>query len=440
MQSGSGRRLFGAASSDAPATRQALLAGSIDVCRGFPTPAVVALDPSDARHPSDDARGWVGERRYLLLRGPEDALQLAAGRSTRWRLDPLVVLLRPGSRPGANSHPRLAFGATAAAVWWLQNPPDAAAGAGWHPAARKDAPRSPWCVGGLAALASPAPRPPQAPELASPTAERRARKRLDPCGGHDRRVHGGGLWCLSSRRALAPCRPGGIAAADAAGLATFTTDDPLVTIGAAVSRPPSPSGGCRRSKRGRLQRREVFADHCGLSDDDDPDAGPSAGHAAPLCCPVVAGGRWQRSAGGSAPDGSNFWLTVPRRPMPAAGYPTVVLCAPGGGDRPAYRSRHAHHTTGPTDGRQWTGAAFGPRRLCCAERRWSAGGLRNPDARDEQFPIFNILNSDGAGAITCGNRQIEIAAASAYASDLIVDTGDCLRPPPAASWMWASWR
>lgn len=218
----------------------------------------------------------------------------------------------------------------------------------------------------------------------------------------------------------------GIAAADVAGLATFTTDDPQATIGRfyrdLLARP-------RPQIEAPFVRREVFADYCVYQ-----TTIPMLDYQQGTPPYMLAGGGWAVDGSGQPvaphPMRSNFWLTVPRRPMPAAGYPTVVFVRTGGGgDRPLV-DRVTHTTpTGPS-GPAGSGPALHFTRAGYAALSVDGplGGLRNPDAQDEQFLIFNILNPT---ALRDNLRQsaIEIAQLAHIVGDLNVDTGDCLGAP-----------
>lgn len=218
----------------------------------------------------------------------------------------------------------------------------------------------------------------------------------------------------------------GVPADQIAGLAAFTTDDPLEQTGRFYrdlqARP-------RPQIEAPFVRREVFPEYCVYQTtipmlDYQQGTPPYA----------VGGGGWAVDAGGTPvaphPMRSNFWLTVPRTPMPAAGFPTVVFVRTGGGgDRPLIDRVPRTTPTGPTGP-----AGSGPA-LHIARAGYAAisvdgplGGLRNPDKEDEQFLIFNILNPT---ALRDNLRQsaIEIAQLAHIAADIAVNTSDCMGAP-----------
>lgn len=224
------------------------------------------------------------------------------------------------------------------------------------------------------------------------------------------------------RHALRVLADQGIAADDIAGLSVFTTDDPLAqTRRFMADLRAQPRPAIERA----FTRSEVFADYCVYHTTipmlDYQQGEPPYTH---------AGGGWVEDETGKPvpPHGmrSNFWLTVPRRPMPTAGYPTAVFVRTGGGgDRPLVDRGPQRTPGGPaiTDG---SGPAhhFAQTGFAALSVDGPLGGLRNPDREDEQFLIFNIQNPT---ALRDNVRQsaIEIALLPALIDGLRVDTSDC---------------
>lgn len=215
----------------------------------------------------------------------------------------------------------------------------------------------------------------------------------------------------------------GVAAEDLAGVAAFTTDDPQAQTGLFyrdLQARPRPQIGAP------FVRREVFPDYCVYQ-----TTIPMLDYQQGTPPYTVSGGGWALDAKGQpvAPHAmlSNFWLTVPRTPMPAGGYPTLVFVRTGGGgDRPLVDRVPRTTPTGPT-GPAGSGPALHIARAGFAAISVDGplGGLRNPDKEDEQFLIFNILNPT---ALRDNLRQsaIEIAQLAHIAGDVQIDTSDCM--------------
>jgi pimeloyl-ACP methyl ester carboxylesterase len=142
------------------------------------------------------------------------------------------------------------------------------------------------------------------------------------------------------------------------------------------------------------------------------------------------GGDWAFDAQGHAIvqrlEPAHVVLTVPRAPMPAAGYPLLVMIRTGGGgDRPLVDRGVQAKTggaaitpgTGPAmelAGVGWAGASIdGPH-----------GGLRNVTNADEQFLMFNVANG---AALRDNVREsaLEIAVFERVLEGLTFDTSDC---------------
>ena len=135
-----------------------------------------------------------------------------------------------------------------------------------------------------------------------------------------------------------------------AGLATFTTDDPQAMIGRFYrdlqARP-------RPQIEAPFVRREVFADHCVYQ-----TTIPMLDYQQGTPPHMLSGGGWAVDGSGQPvaphPMRSNFWLTVPRRPMPADWLSHRGLCLRTGA---AVIGRFIDRVTHTTHGAEWTGRA-----------------------------------------------------------------------------------
>lgn len=207
-----------------------------------------------------------------------------------------------------------------------------------------------------------------------------------------------------------------------AGVTVFRTQDPtagLASITAAALARPLPA------PRLPLEAAEIFDDTCVFHTTIDlPDF--QAGDP-----PFTSeGGAFAYDAEGrpilAREATSNFVLTIPRRAMPAAGYPiTVFIRTGGGGDRPLV-DRGVHTDPGgpaiePGSGLARTFAQAGFAGLSVDGPH---GGLRNITHGDEQFLIFNIQNPD---ALRDNLRQsaLELALLAHVIERLAVDVSSC---------------
>lgn len=193
--------------------------------------------------------------------------------------------------------------------------------------------------------------------------------------------------------ALTALRELGIATDAVAATAVFRTMDPTAELASAreqviASAPPVPDAPFAATG-------EVFDDFCvyhttiGMPDYQSGEPPYRS-----------SGGGWARDADGNLvvqrTATSNVWVTVPRREMPAEGFPTVVFVRTGGGgDRPLIdRGPDPEPHSGAAPG---TGPAmhFARAGFLGISVDGPLGGLRNTDDWDEQFLIFNITNPRG---------------------------------------------
>ena len=112
------------------------------------------------------------------------------------------------------------------------------------------------------------------------------------------------------------------------------------------------------------------------------------------------GGEWIVEGGALALQNeplANVWVTLPRGPMPAEGFPVAVFIRTGGGgDRPLV-DRGPRATPGGPAVEEGAGPArsFARAGFAGISVDGPLGGLRNTEGWDEQFQIFNINNIPG---------------------------------------------
>lgn len=183
-----------------------------------------------------------------------------------------------------------------------------------------------------------------------------------------------------------------LALKDISGMAVFTTGDPVAQLAkfrdAALARPlPAPETP--------LALHETFDDYCvygsTLQMPDWQSGTPPY---------TSSGGGWREDASGAPifqrTEQANLWVTIPRAPMPAGGYPTAIFVRTGGGgDRPLVDRGPQAEEGGPAL-EPGTGPA-----LWFAKAGWAGvqvdgplGGLRNTTHGDEQFLVFNVQNPE----------------------------------------------
>ena len=214
----------------------------------------------------------------------------------------------------------------------------------------------------------------------------------------------------------------GVASADIAGLAVFTTDTPASGLAAAkkdaLSRPlPAPLAA--------FTLTDTFDEFCAFE--------------STLAMPVYQsgtppydsmGGEWTFDASGKPvlerTELARIFVTVPRSAMPAGGYPvTVFVRTGGGGDRPLIDRGTQAANGGPaiTPG---TGPAlfFARAGFAGVQVDGPLGGVRNTTGGDEQFLIFNIFNG---GALRDNVRQsaLELVVLAHVLPTLSFDASAC---------------
>ena len=221
----------------------------------------------------------------------------------------------------------------------------------------------------------------------------------------------------------------GIHRADIAGLAVFTTGEPAAQMAKArdaILKEPLPLPKA-------WTRTEVYDDYCvyqtSIDMPDDQSGTPPF---------AASGGGWLTDAKTGAPirqrlSTSSLFVTIPRQPMPAAGYPPMVFVRTGGGgDRPLI-DRGVQPATGQPASIPGTGPAmwFAKAGFAGIQVDGPLGGLRNITHADEQFLIFNVMN---AAALRDNIREsaLELMLLAHIVPKLQLDTSDCPGASPAA--------
>jgi pimeloyl-ACP methyl ester carboxylesterase len=177
---------------------------------------------------------------------------------------------------------------------------------------------------------------------------------------------------------------------DVAGLAVFTTADPTADFSAvqnAMLAAPLPTPTAPFHQTDLFDNFCVYSTTIGMPDYQSGTPPFSD-----------TGGNWAYDASGNPilqrTEPSNFVVTIPRSPMPAAGYPmTIFIRTGGGGDRPLVDRGPQAVTNGPPIA-PGTGPAlyFAMSGFAGASVDGPLGGLRNTTNGNEDFLIFNIFN------------------------------------------------
>lgn len=221
--------------------------------------------------------------------------------------------------------------------------------------------------------------------------------------------------------ALAALRELGIAGSDVAGLSVFTTGDPTADLTRVIQAmlalpPPAPLAA--------FHRTDLFDDFCvysttiGMPDYQSGDP--------PF---TDTGGDWKFDAAGpilQRTETSNFVVTIPRSPMPPAGYPmTVFVRTGGGGDRPLVDRGPQAMTGGPPIA-PGTGPAlyFAKAGFAGASVDGPLGGLRNTTGENEDFTIFNVFNP-AALRDSVRESAAELVLFAHVLANTTMDVSDC---------------
>jgi hypothetical protein len=145
----------------------------------------------------------------------------------------------------------------------------------------------------------------------------------------------------------------------------------------------------------------------------------------------IMGGNWAFDGNGNAiydhSDDAHLYITIPRRPMPASGWPTVMFVRTGGGgDRPLIDRGPAATVEFGTAVVPGTGPAMHFARVGFAGVQIDGplGGLRNTTNGNEDFLIFNVQN---AAALRDNVREsaMELSLFARMLPSLTLATPDC---------------
>ena len=224
------------------------------------------------------------------------------------------------------------------------------------------------------------------------------------------------------RDALATLEAAGVRADSIAGMAVFTTGAPteqLATLRAAVLARPLPVPD------GPFVRTDLLADYCVYRSTIQLPV--YQGGKAPY---LSGGGGWVVDASGAPVlqrlARSNMVLTIPRKAMPAAGYPTVAFIRTGGGGERPLVDRGPVTKAGGTPAVKGAGPAlhFARAGFAALSVDGPHGGLRNVTKGDEQYLMFNISN---AAALRDNIRQsaLEYILLAHVLQKLTLPVADC---------------
>ncbi len=251
---------------------------------------------------------------------------------------------------------------------------------------------------------------------------------LDPAPALRALVEGQRVDALSAgaldsyRRALDSLRTQGVTLSDIAGLTVFRTGDPTAEFQrfrthAIAQTPVAPAD--------RFRRTELFDTFCVYESVVEM---PVYQRGEPPY--AAAGGEWTTDMRGTPivqrRERARVLLTVPRRPMPAAGYPVVVFSRTGAGGDRALVERGVRGVNGGPALAPGTGPA-----LEFARAGWAGispdgphGGVRNITRSDEQLLVFNFGN---LGALRDNVRQsaLELVLLAHALPSIRVDASDC---------------
>jgi hypothetical protein len=183
------------------------------------------------------------------------------------------------------------------------------------------------------------------------------------------------------------------AARDLAALAVFTTDDP-VPAGVAV-RDDALANHPLSALESAPALTDTFPDYCVFRSTIEVPVYQSG--TPPY---KKTGGDWLFDDAGHPifdhTETANLYFTVPRQPIPAAGWPTVMFVRTGGGgDRPLVDRGYSATPEFGTPVTPGTGPAqyFARAGFAGVQIDGPLGGLRNTTMADEQFLIFNVFNA-----------------------------------------------
>jgi hypothetical protein len=222
-----------------------------------------------------------------------------------------------------------------------------------------------------------------------------------------------------------------VGSGDVAGLAVFTTDDPTAAV--RVVRDDAQAAHPISAPLSPPQLGDEFDDYCVY---DTTVRVPVYQSGTPPYSKV--GGDWKLDGAGRPlfdhEEVARVVITIPRAPMPAGGWPTVVFIRTGGGgDRPLVDrgvSETEEFTVAITRG---SGPARELARVGFAGVQIDGplGGARNTSGGDEQFLTFNVFNP---AALRDNVRQaaLELALVPRALGAITVDSSACAGSSPSA--------
>ncbi len=191
-------------------------------------------------------------------------------------------------------------------------------------------------------------------------------------------------------QALGALKAQGVKAESIAGMTLFTTGNPTKQLGvfrdAVLAQPlPRPTTA--------FTRTDLFDDFCVYQSSIDM---PQYQAGTPPY--DTTGGSWATDANGQPElqrhETARIFLTIPRQPMPANGYPLAYLIGTGAGGDRALVDRGPQATTGGPPIQPGTGPALHFARAGFAGLTIDGPleGPRNPTGADEDYLIFNLNN------------------------------------------------
>jgi hypothetical protein len=214
----------------------------------------------------------------------------------------------------------------------------------------------------------------------------------------------------------------GVAKAQIAGLTAFSTGDPtseLATVRAAALARPLPVIDTAFAKTDDFTDFCVYHTTIGMPDWQSGTP--------PF---TTSGGTWMFDGNGQPifqrTETADLVLTVPKRTMPAGGYPLMVFVRTGGGgDRPLVdRGQQATEGGPPIEPGEGPARYFARAGFAGIEVDGPLGGLRNPNGGDEQYLTFNIGNL-GAMQDNIRESAVELDVIAHVGVALHVDVSDC---------------
>lgn len=215
----------------------------------------------------------------------------------------------------------------------------------------------------------------------------------------------------------------GVPRDEVAGLAVFTTGDPLASVKAVrddmLARAPVPTG---------FERTEVFDDYCVFhttidiptyQQGDAPFMGDGGGILFDGDAPLFV-----------RDETSSMWVTIPRTEAPEGGWPLVVMVQTGGGgDRPLVdRGVHTVAHGEPTAPGEGPALVFAQAGYAGLSVDLPHGGLRNPTGGDAQLLMFNLGNPT-AMLDNFREADAEVALHAHLLDGVTIDTSSCVGAP-----------